>query len=232
MKSKIRSIKITIYISSILILMSCNRSTKVIGSDQYKNKEKLNDTVLVKIEDRIDKPLINFYTKSYSYYWVTEKDTLDFKIGMTELVRDSSVHIRFTHEKPILFSTAMNKLNECLSLIEQDFNMDLLKSLYFKPPIFYKDLTTELSKKYQYQFSNKRIKYPKLNEFLLDSSWLEQKVSEFLKQHNKSTKRYIIEKFHLLEKQYYGNYLPNTDLNEYPLFSIHGMGMSIILNDK
>jgi hypothetical protein len=223
--------KTLLYILIILILVACNHSTKKNDTDQSKMKENSIDTVLVKFENKIDKLLIDFYAKSYTYCWVTKKDTLDFKIGLTEYVRDSSVQIRFYHVRPILFSSALDKLNECLPQIEQDFNIDRLNSFYFEPPIFYKDMTTELSKSYENQFGDKNISYQKLDEFLMNS-WLEEKTNDFLRQLNKSTKRYSIEKFHLLDKDYFDTYIPGVDLNDYPSFSINGMGISVILNDK
>jgi len=217
---------------SILILVSCNHSTKTKDTNQSKIEENPVDTVLARIENKIDKSYdIGFYAKSFTYCWITEKDTLDFKIGLTEYVRDSSVQIRIYHHEPILFSDALDKINDCLPLIEQDFKLNKLNSLYLEPPIFYKDMTTELSKSYKIQFGNKNIKYQRLNEFLMNS-WLEERVGGFLKQFDKSTRRYGIEKFHLLEKEYYDEYIPNTDLNDYPSFSIHGMGISVILNEN
>ena len=220
-----------LYISIILITVACNHSAKKRDSDHFRINEYSVDTVLVKIENTIDVSLTNFYSKSYTYHWISEKDTLDFRVGLKEYVRDSTISIRFYHNEPILFSDALDKLNDCLPLIEQDFEMNKLKSLYLKPPIFYKDLTTELSKNYEHQFGNKNIKYQKLNEFLM-KSWLEKKVSGFLKQLDKTTGRYGIEKFHLLKKEYYDGYIPNTDLKDYPSFSIHGMGVSVILNEN
>lgn len=82
--------------------------------------------------------------------------------------------------------------------------------------------------KYEKQFGKKRIKYQKLNKFL-KNSWLEEKISSFLYQFGKSVKRYDIEKIHILKKKYYSNYISNTDLNDYPSFSVHGMGLSAMI---
>lgn len=228
---KMRPLKIILYILIFIVLGSCNRSTKLNNSIQSTKKGNSIDTVLVKVENTIDKSLIDFYSKSYTYYWVTENDTLDFNIGLTEHVSDSSVQIRFSHNKPVLFLTAIEKLNDCLPMIVQDFDMLKLKLFYFKSPILYKDLTIELSKSYEVQFNNKRIKYHRLNEFLMNS-WLEEKVSGFLTQFNKTTKRYVIEKFQLLDKKYYKNFIPDINVSDYPSFSIHGMGVSLILNEN
>jgi hypothetical protein len=106
-----------------------------------------------------------------------------------------------------------------------------LTSLYLEPPIFYKDMTSELSKSYKSQFGEKNINYLKLNSFLKDS-WLDKRLEIFLKQFKKTTRRYSIEKFHLLNKENYRYYIPNENLNDYPSFSIHGMGISVYLNEK
>ena len=210
-----------------LILISCNNSNKTNNISESKVEKKIIDTTLVKIENKIDKSYeIGFYQKSYTYCWITEKDTLDFKIGVTEYVRDSLIQISVYHRNPLLFSETLGKIADCLPLIEQNFNLNKLNSLYFEPPIFYKDLTSELSKAYKNQFGEKNIDYNKLNEFL-KHSWLDKKLGIFLKQLGKNTKNYGIEKFHLLNKEYYGNYIPNENMSKYPEFSIHGMGITI-----
>ena len=213
-----------------LTILSCNNSRKKKVSNDSDTKEISIDTTLVKIENIIDKSYeVGFYSKSFTYCWVVNKDTLDFKIGLTEYVRDSSVQLRVFHRNPILFSKAIDKINDCLPTIKQNFDLDNLGSLHFESPIFYKDLTTELSMQYVNQFGQKNIKYEQLNEFLMNS-WLERKVDIFLNQFDKTIKRYGIEKFHLLDKENYSEYIRNSELNDYPSFSIHGMGISVIIN--
>lgn len=212
--------------------MSCNNTQQ---SNEIKEPESVKiaqDTVLVKIQNNIEKSYeIGFYSKSYTYCWTVGQDTLDFKIGVTEYERDSSIKISAFTNKSIIFATALNKINECLPIIREDFEIKNLRSLYFpQPPLFYKDLTTILSKDYESQFGRENISYEKLNEFLMNS-WLEKQIGAFLDQFGKTTRRYGIEKFHLLDKENYAEYIPNTDLNEYPEFSIHGMGISVIIDE-
>lgn len=212
--------------------MSCNQSAKKNDSQGLTTDGNLQDTVIVKHENKIDKSYhVGFYSKSFLYSWVVDNDTLDFKIGLTEYVRDSSVSLRIFHEKPILFSTALDKINECLPVIQKDFNIDNLNSLYFQPPIYYKDMTNELSDSYENKFGERNIGYQKQDDFLMNS-WLGARVDGFLSEFNKSAERYGIEKFHLLEKEYYDTYIPNTDLTGYPDFSINGMGISVHLKDE
>lgn len=216
---------------TLLLLVSCNNSTKNQDNKQATNEQTATDTIIVRIENKIDKSdEFAFYSKSVKYCWVTNKDTLDFMVGVNEQAGDSSVSIRTIHYNPILFTKALDKINECLPLIAQDFNLNKLNGLYFAPPIFYKDLTNELSNSYENKFGNKSIKFKEMNEFLMNS-WLQERVEDFLQQFNKSIKRYGIEKYHFLEKKYYNQYIPNKDLDDYPSFSIHGMGMSVILNE-
>lgn len=215
----------------LLLVTSCNHSSKNKDNNQAKTEQSSADTVIVRIESKIDKSdELAFFSKSVKYCWVIDKDTLDFIVGVNEVAGDSSVSIRTIHYKPILFTKALDKINDCLPLIAQDFDLSKLSSLDFAPPIFYKDLTNELSDSYENQFGNKNIKRQELNEFLMNS-WLQERVEDFLQPFNKSVKRYSIEKYHLLEKKYYNQYIPNKDLDDYPSFSIHGMGMSVILNE-
>ncbi len=219
----------------MLTLLSCNNSqkTKENKKSESESVEITQDTVMVKIQNKIDKSYgVKFYSKSYTYCWAVGKDTLDFKIGVTESKRDSSIHISALNEKPILLLTVLNKINESLPLIKEDFDTENLRSLYFqRPTIFYKDLTTRLSKDYESQFGQVNINYKKLDKFLMNS-WLEIQIGAFLEQFGKTTKRYGIEKFHLLDKKYYKKYIPDLDLNQYPVFSIHGMGgISVLLNE-
>ena len=214
-----------------ITLLSCNNLNKPKEINDIENVEALKDTILVQIENEIDKSYeIGFYSKSYTYCWIVDKDTLDMKIELKEYKKDNSVSIRVFNREPILLNTTIEKINECLPLIQENFELDNLKSLYFESPIFYKDLTNELSQDYKSQFGQKNITYKNLNNFLMNS-WFDKKISNFLNQFDKTTKRYGIEKFHLLDKRYYSEYIPKTDLNEYPEFSIHGMGISVIINE-
>lgn len=214
-----------------LTFLSCSNINQTKEVTHSETVEIAQDTVLVKIQNKIDESYeIGFYSKSYTYCWIAGKDTIDLKFGLTEYVRDSSVQIRVFNRQPILLNTAIEKLNECLPLIQEDFNLKNLSSFYFEPPILYKDLTIELSQDYKDQFEKKNISHQQLNEFLMNS-YLEQKISNFLDQFDKTTRRYGIEKFHLLDKEYYREYIPNTDLNEYPEFVIHGMGISVMINE-
>lgn len=232
LRHKLKSMKLTLPFLIALILVSCNHSTDTKDIKESKIEENVKDTVLVKIENKINKSYeVGFYAKSYTYCWLVEKDTLDFKIGLTQYMRDSAVHLRIFHRNPILFSDVLDKINESLPLIKQDFNMNKLSSLYLEPPIFYKDMTIELSKQYKNQFGDRIIKSQELNEFLINS-WLGDRIDILLNQFDKSAKRYGIEKFHLLKKKDYEVYIPNSDLNDYPSFSINGMGISVILNEK
>jgi hypothetical protein len=215
----------------ILTLLSCNNSKQTKDSTDSKNAEIVQDTVLVKIENEIDQSYeIGPYSKSYTYCWIAGKDTLDLKIGLTEYVRDSTIQLRVFNRHTILFTETIEKINECLPLIRENFELANLQSLSFEPPILYKDLTTELSKDYKSQFGQRDIGYEELNAFLMNS-WLQKRISKFLGQLNKTARRYRLEKFHLLDKEYYSEYIPNSDLNEYPEFSIHGMGISVIINE-
>lgn len=215
----------------ILTVCSCNNSKQAEQIADSETVEIAQDTVLVKVENELDNSYeIVPYSKSFTYCWTVGNDTLDLKIRLTEYVSDSSVQLRIFNRQPNLFSKVIAKVNECLPLIRENFELDNLSSLYFESPIFYNDLMIEFSQDYESQFGRKNISYEQLNEFLMNS-FLEEKVSKFLDQFDKTTRTYRMEKFHLLDKEYYNEYVPSSDLNQYPEFSIHGMGVLVIINE-
>ena len=63
-------------------------------------------------------------------------------------------------------------------------------------------------------------------------STLNKRLDSFLIPFKKQVKGYAIEKFHLLDKKYFGTYLPETDLKDYPEFALEGMGVYIYLESR
>ena len=211
--------------------ISCGHETK--SNNQTDQKSGItHDTTIVKHKNDLNKSYeVGFYSKSYTYYWITGTDTLDFTINATEHEKDSTLHLNVYHKDPVLFRIALTKINECFSLIKKDFNTTKLSSFYFKDPIFYFDLTKELSTEYEQEFGQKTISYKKLNQFLLNSN-LNTKLDNFVRPFEKKVERYGIEKFQLMSKQNYRNFLPNIDIAKYPEFAIEGMGLYVRLKDK
>lgn len=225
-------LKLIFLFSIIFGLTSCLYETKP-NSQAAKTSENVQDTIIVKQKEILNKSYeVGFLSKSYLYYWLVGKDTLDFVVNAREYVKDSTLHLSIYHEKPILFATTLAKINQCFSLIKEDFYLSKLNSLYFKEPIYYFDLVKELSAKYEQQFGQKEISYEKLDQFLLNSK-PNKLLDEFVSPLQKKVKRYSIEKFHLINKiDYFRIYLPDVDLTEYPEFAIHGMGLGVQLESK
>ncbi|MDQ3279448.1 MAG: hypothetical protein M3Q06_14060 [Bacteroidota bacterium] len=216
----------------ILTLLSCGEATSPYSSQASNTSKTIQDTVVVKHKNDLDKSYaIGFLSKSYSYSWVAGNDTLDFGLIATEHEKDSSLHLHIIHKQPILFSTALMRIDDCLQVIKDDFKIYNLRSLYFEPPIYYADLSNDLSKEYKQAFGQKNIGYQRLNQFLLESNF-DSQLNTFLKPYSKTVSRYGIEKFHLLHKENYRHYLKDADLTHYPDFTLHGMGLSIRLTDK
>jgi hypothetical protein len=227
--NKVKFIKLMFLFGIALGFISCVQETKSNGQTE---KFSDNDTVIVKYKQDLNKPYeVGFYSKLYSYYWLVGKDTLDFFVSATEYEKDTTLHLRVHHRKPILFTTTLTKINECYSLIKEDFCLSKLTSFYFKEPIYYLDLAKELSTEYEQQFGLKNINYEELNQFLLNSK-LNKQLGSFVNPLDKKIKRYNIEKFHLMDKKHYGNYLSNIDLTAYPKFTINGMGLYVQLENK
>jgi hypothetical protein len=213
-----------------ILLISC-------GQENKSNPENTNviqdakDTILIKQQNVLNKSYeVGFYSKSFSYYWVTGKDTIDFFMNVAEYEKDSTCSINIHHKKSLLFKTTLERINQSLPIIRNDFDITKLRSLYFKSPIYYLDLTNELMNEYEKKFGKKGISYQDLNDFLLSSS-LNTRLNSFLHPFNKKVKRYSIEKFQLVDKKNFNSYLPHTDLTDYPEFAIGGMGLSVQLEN-
>lgn len=215
----------------VIVIAFFSYSGETKSASKNEKTSNIIDTVIVKHKNELNKSYeVGFLSRSYSYYWIVGNDTLDFVVNATEYEKDSTLHLNVLHTKPLLFSTTLLKINECYPLIKQDFSLSKLKSFYFRDPIYYFDITKELSIEYEQQFGRKHINYEKLNLFILNSK-LNKHLSKFLNPLNKKVKRYFIEKFHLMDKKYYSEYLSNIDLTEYAEFVIHGMGLYVELKD-
>lgn len=221
----------TILFSITLSLLSCIQETK--SENQTENTSaNVKDTIIAKQRNVLIKSYeVDFYSKAYSYYWIVGKDTLDFVLNATEHKKDSTLHLNIHHKRPIFFYTTLTRISECIPLIREEFYISKFKSIYFRNPIYYLDLTKELSSEYEKQFGQKYISYKKLNQFLLNSK-PNKNLNGFVNSLDKKVKRYSIEKFQLTEKKYYGGYLTGVDLTEYPEFAINGMGLYLELENK
>ena len=233
-KNKIIMRKTAIILSVLaVIISSCGQNNAKKQSATTNETPFTQDTIVVKQINVLDKSYqIGLYSKSYSYYWLVGKDTLDFILHIAEYEKDSTLSLQVFHKEPILFAIVLEKIESCFSLIEEDFNLSKLTSLDFMEPIFYLDLATKLSGEYEPKFGHKNINYKKLDEFLLESS-LTSQLNCFLNPLNKKVKRYGLEKFFLIEKKHYEHYLPNVDFTEYPefVFNAH-TGISVSLENK
>lgn len=222
--------KIVVLIIVAICLSSCFRAKNPSTTQEFK---KSADTIIVKQKNVLNRPFqIGFYSKSYSYYWVTGNDTLDFSIGVTEYKKDSTIHIGIYHKEPILFTTALKNTGECLRLMEEDFHVPNLKSINIMEPFFYSDIVQELSDNYEREFGRKNVSGEKINSFLLKSN-LNSQLNDFFAPLNKEVKQYNLEKFHLVDKEDYSACFPNIDLTEYPDFTFNShTGIHVELEDK
>jgi len=225
--------KITIILSVFVLVLSGCGQTKKKQAETTTDTIDIQDTIVVKQRNVLDKSYqIGFYSKSYSYYWLVGTDTLDFRLGITEYEKDTTFSLRVFHKEPILFTTVLAKVEECFSLIKEDFNFSKLTSFGFMPPVYYLDLAKTLSSEYEQEFGRKNISYDKLDQFLLKSS-LTTQLNHFFYPLNKKVKRYGLEKFHLIDKENYKEYLPNVDFTEYPEFTLNAhIGIFVSLENE
>ena len=222
-------LKLTLILTITFGLNSCNQAVE---PNAQQEKSSQNDTIIVKHKNELNKSNeVGLITKSSTYYWLVRKDTLDFLIDTKENEKDSALDLYIYHNKPILFTTALNRINDCLKYIREDFSLSKLNSFYFKNPIFYYDLEKELSTEYDRAFGKKDISNDKLNQFLLNSE-LNKQLENFLSPLGKKTKQYSIEKFHFIERKNLSYYQPNADTTAFPEFIINGGGMDVRLEKK
>jgi len=225
--------KNTLIILSLLTVLigACKQNKAEKQSATTSDTQFIQDTVVVKQINALPTWAAH-YSKSYSYYWLAGKDTLDFVLHVTEYEKDSTFSLRVFHKEPMLFTAVLEKIEECFSLIEEDFELSKAASFNFMAPIYYLDLAKKLSSEYEQEFGQKTIDYAKFNNFLLASS-LTSQLNHFLNPLNKKVKRYGLEKNFLIEKNHYEHYLPNVDFTEYPEFTFNALsGMFVGLENS
>ena len=203
------------HIFSILLIISFFTSCKNNKDEKYQHLEKEpyenevdqvkkspsqiiknGDTIIVKQVDEIE-DYDSITSRSFSYIWRTNKDTLDLKIHAREYHTDGSTpifHINIRHSEEMFFSTALKYLKKSIPIIQEDFKLKNLGSLQFESTFLYKDFETTLPKEYESKYGKKRISYLEIDDFLKESSIDDElkKTLFFLKER---TYEYAIEKF-------------------------------------
>jgi len=162
--------KTVIILSVFALIASCCGQTAKKQAETGSDIQDIQDTLIIKHERILNKSDSTWYFRSYSYYWLVGKDTLDFKLSITERKSDSTLDLRLSHRKPILFIDVLGRIDACLPLIKKDFNLSKLASFHFMEPIFYLDLAKKLSNEYEQEFGRKSVDYNKLNKFCLRSN--------------------------------------------------------------
>jgi hypothetical protein len=233
-KNKVVMRKIILILSVLAVIISaCRQNNAKKQSATTNNTQFIQDTVVVKQKNALNNPTWGIlYSKSYAYYWLVGKDTLDFVLYVTEYEKDSTFSLSVLHEEPILFTAVLEKIKECFSLIEEDFDWSRAISFNFMATIYYLDVAKRLSSEYEQEFGKKIVDYTTLNTFLLASS-LTSQLNHFLNPLNKKVGHYGLEKFFLIEKADYAHYLPNVDFTEYPEFTFNAhSGIFVQLETK
>lgn len=193
-----------------------------------------SDTIINKVYPEFTKFDSILNAKVIRYFWLTDNDTLDFSLRISQS-KDSSVSIYFLHENTMLFAEAMRLFNECLPTIQQDFDLSKTDGLALKTPVYYPDLVSELATEYNKKHETKKLRYADFVDFLTKTS-LTATLNEFFKTFNVEVKRYNIEKFHFVEKENYEKYFPDISpdiLKNYPEMIFDGLNyLSVELKTK
>lgn len=211
-------------------LFSCKegKNSKAIATT---NPKPNSDTTIVKSQNKIDSSYgRQTLSKSYTYYWLTGGDTLDFQLFAHEY-HDTSLSISISHKKsPMLFEVALQRIIACLDVMKEDFTLSKLQYISTFSPMYYPDLSKQIAYGYEQRFGRRAVSYEMLNEFMLKTD-VNNMLNTFLQPVKKKVRSYGIEKFHVLEKEQFRSYLPIADVSAYPDFVFHGGGFSIRLTE-
>ncbi|MHA7607952.1 hypothetical protein ACV0BM_003730 [Elizabethkingia meningoseptica] len=215
-----RCIKNIAVLAVMVVFFSCSKKAPA-------NRQAQKPTsALVKEAEKLEGFNADFYTKSFNYYWTKGRDTLDLKFNIAEHKSDSTVHIAVMNKKPLNLTVVLDSLSNIIPKIKEDFNLNKISDLYLEEPIYYPDLNSAWSVEYERQFDKKNIGQSKLGGFLLSTA-VTPLLNNFLNPLHAKVEDYGIEKFHLLSREHYHYYLPDTAVTDYPDFSLHGAGISI-----
>ncbi len=204
------------------LFTSCKKEAKSIDAG--------DGTVLIKKNIELTGYLSDFYSQAISYHWIKDKDTLDFSINIYERKKDSISTLSLINTKPLLFEVALSKTEQCLNLIQEDFDASKINTLYFKSPLYFSDLAMDLSTEYEQEFGASIVDNQSLDQFLLKSSLTTRLYKILMPIHKKPT-RYSMEQFDILHKENYLESLPEINVAEYPDFTLHGTGVYVRLKN-
>lgn len=156
-------------------------------------------------------------------------DTLDCSVQVLVWAGSGDISLSIEHKNSMLFSDVLQKLLDCFQVMKNDFDVNKVTSLDFEAPIFYVDLANQLTKEYKQKFGHKTIRYKVFSNFMM-STTLTSQLNNCLALWNKAVKYYSFEKFFLIDKKMFHEYLPNTDVSAYPEFTFNAhSGISIEL---
>lgn len=208
-----------------LFIFSCKEKENISNNINLKQ-----DTIIIKKEH---KPKDNFwynemYSKSISYYFIVEKDTIDL-INVDEYKSDYSVgitHSKWKNNSQATIKNLLNNIEKLIPKMKKDFDISQLNSLYIASPIYYADFSNDLGNEYKNKFGNKNIQYKEFNLFMHQTSF-NKRLNTILKQINKKTTNYSMEKLHLIDKKSYLSIYPQTDTTKISDIHINGHGLYI-----
>ncbi len=211
--------------------ISCGERTDVVIQSSA-NRGGTRDTVIQKQKDRLKNALDSgFYAKKLWYYWIHGSDTMDYKLTVSETRKEGTIHLDIHHKKNMLFTEVLALIRTAMPVIKEDFDLERLDYFSFESPLYYRDFEILFSKEYQTRFGQKRIGYPELDAFLLQSE-ITVLLNQFLEPYDKKVRRYLVEKFQLINPHQGSLFLPDLDYSGYPDFAIHGMGLSVNLKNE
>jgi hypothetical protein len=216
----------------LLSLIACHDEKKT-NNEAAGDKQSATDTVIIKRQEELNEPNdAELYSKSYWYHWNVGEEQLPFSLLVSEYKKDGSVNVRLMHDSLLLFSSALELIKDGLRIAGDDFDLSKLDYMYFESPVYYPDLTRQLSSEYEQKFGFKPVRYERLNEFLMQASITSQ-LNSFLSPFNKKVRSYDIEKAMLVSRKGLGVFdKKGIDFSGYPEMMIDGFGLGMHLTSK
>lgn len=204
-------------------LLACGESTPQQPSEASQQRK---DTVLVKVKHKDDLTGSSEASEWMSYHWMVGSDTLDFGINAAADDEGQSVRLTYSHKLPITIHDAVAQTTAVLPEIAEDFGGGSVRSLYLKTPIFYRDLASNLYDLVQAEYAKEGLNAQKQQE-LFEKSLLHVYMLGLGERMQSVPVAYSLEKFHVMKKEGYTSYLPESAISELPEFTIGGIGLHI-----
>jgi len=190
------------YFLSIFIFITCGKE-KIENS----NIENVRDSIVVKKKIPLDFNNKILFKKTISYTLVLGKDTSDFQIFVSQAKKNQDISIYTVYnlkkeKSEKLYVQRLKELKYLLKVVNNDFNLNYLSSLYLGRLIYNGDIALTIMKLYNVKFGkNSNVLSPdKISDLILESK-LTDDINSILSQYSKKISDVGLEKITFVPKE-------------------------------